>query len=85
MANKPLAKDDISAWRDLAQLEAFENGLRWLESNYCPKPNRLDAVQTQHSDTLVGTGYRQAMQDIRERLTQYEAPAAEDPSLPRLQ
>lgn len=85
MPEKPLDKTTIGAWRDLAQQEAFEVGLRYLEANFCPQPQRGDDINAQHHDTLTGLGFRIALKEIRERLTQYEAPAPEDPSIPSLQ
>ena len=84
MANKPLSKETISAWRDLAQTGAMEDGLTFLERNHCPKANRLDKVETQHHDSLIATGYRLALEDVRSRLTEYEVPTQESPSIPSL-
>lgn len=84
MANKPLSKETIGSWRDLAQTDAMEEGLTFLERNHCPKANRLDKVETQHHDSLIATGYRLALEDVRSKLTEYEQPAPENPSIPSL-
>ncbi len=84
MANKQLGKDTISAWRDLAQTDEMEAGLTYLERVHCPKANRLDKIETQHHDSLLATGYRLALEDVRTKLVEYEQPAPENPSIPSL-
>lgn len=79
-----LTKEIITFWRDASSDPAFDAGIKFLLDNYAPKPNRLDKIETQLNDTLNGSGYRKAMDDLKDILTQYPS-EPEDINPPQLQ
>lgn len=80
-----LDKKTITAWRDFAQTEEFDNGLAHLRQVKVPKPKRGDGPDAVAHDSFAAAGFNEALDLIESYLTQYEPEEQPDPRLPELQ